>query len=315
MITEQAYTEYKPMLFGLAYRMLGSAADAEDVVQDVFARMLRMEADQVRNEKAYLAKMTVNRSLNLLRSARRLRETYVGPWLPEPLPDHAPDVAKDPAERKEELGYAYLVMLQELTPTERAVFILKESLGFDYREIAGMLGRTETGCRKAFSRAKQKTEGRLPSAAMEVRHAESRERFVEAFLQATDTGRFEPLVALLLNEVRLVSDGGGKVRAALNPIVGADRVRAFFKGLAAKGRFRNGFRRVRIGGETALVMENEGRVEIAVCLEWEPGGSRVQTIYMMLNPDKLRSLTEAAGEHSRSDPEPVPRVNGVNRHQ
>ena len=156
MLWDQIYIEYKPMMFGLAYRMLGSAADAEDIVQDVFSQFVQMDRGEVRSEKAYLAKMTTNRCINLLKSSRRQRETYTGPWLPEPMPDYDMIKRSDPAERRENIGYAYLVLLQRLTPLERAIYIAKDTLGLEYHEISEMLGKTEISCRKTFSRAKQK---------------------------------------------------------------------------------------------------------------------------------------------------------------
>ncbi|OYD09598.1 sigma factor [Paludifilum halophilum] len=137
MSLDQVYTQYKSMLFGLAYRMLGIAADAEDIVQDVFAQFMQLDAGKIADQKAYLTKMTVNRCINLLHSAGRRRETYTGSWLPEPLPDLTPDGGSpDPAERREMIGYAYLVLMQQLTPLERSIYILKETLGFEYRDIA-----------------------------------------------------------------------------------------------------------------------------------------------------------------------------------
>ncbi|WP_235439640.1 sigma-70 family RNA polymerase sigma factor [Paenibacillus sp. DMB20] len=288
---EETYAEYKPRLFGLAYRMLGSAADAEDMVQDVFAQYMVIDKDEVRNEQAYLMKMTANRCINLIRSSRKRRETYVGPWLPEPLPDADREGQSDPAERREQVGYAYLVMLQQLTPLERTVYITKETLGFEYRDIAEMLDKTELSCRKTFSRAGRKMKTLSGgSDAFPSKGADPgvQDRFVEAFLRASDTGNFKPLVAFLMEEVTLVSDGGGKARAALNPILGLSRVQAFFEGLAAKGRFREGFVPAGVNGELCLLLKNEGRIAWAICPEWEPGGSRIRKLYLIVNPDKLR---------------------------
>jgi len=286
----ETYEQYRPMLFGLAYRMLGGAADAEDIVQDVFAQYLRIDSSGILNEKAFLAKMTANRCINLLKSSRRRRETYVGEWLPEPLPGGEPQDGGDPAERRENIGYAYLVLLQRLGPLERAVYILRETLGFDYGEIAEILDRTEAGSRKTFSRAMSKVKaggdfsaGRPGGAGEEG----EKERFVEAFLRASDTGDFKPLLALLLDDVAMISDGGGKVRAALNPIVGIARVQAFFEGLSAKGRFKEGFERILLNGEPGVALRREGRIAIVIGAEWEPGSSRIRRLYLVLNPDKL----------------------------
>jgi len=285
MTVAQAYERHRSALFGLAYRMLGMATDAEDIVQDVFAQYMQSAKDDIVNEKVYLAKMTANRCINLLKSSRRKRETYVGEWLPEPLPDR--DRAADPAERRESIGYAYLVLLQKLTPLERAIYVLKETLGFEYADIADILERTETSCRKTFSRAKAKMEDEAAPPRQGEPTEEAKERFVEAFLRASDTGNFKSLLAFLLDDVIMISDGGGKARAAIYPIVGFPRVLAFFEGLSAKGVFKEGFERVALNGDPGLALRRDGRIANAICAEWEPGGSRIRRLYLVVNPDKL----------------------------
>ncbi|MFB9276747.1 sigma-70 family RNA polymerase sigma factor [Cohnella cellulosilytica] len=285
MTVAQAYERHRSMLFGLAYRMLGMATDAEDIVQDVFAQYMQSDRDGIANEKAYLAKMTANRCLNLLKSSRRKRETYIGEWLPEPLPDG--ERSADPAERRETVGYAYLVLLQKLTPLERAIYVLKETLGFEYADTADMLGRTETSCRKTFSRAKAKM-GEGARAPQPDEAAESaKERFVEAFLRASDTGNFKPLLDFLLDDVILISDGGGKARAAIYPIVGIRRVMAFFEGISAKGSLKEGLECTRLNGDPGVAQRTDERVSKALCAEWEPDGSRIRRLYLVSNPDKL----------------------------
>lgn len=289
MRLDQMYSEYKPMMFGLAYRMLGISADAEDIVQDVFSHYLQINREEVQNEKAYLVKMTTNRCINLLKSSRRQRETYTGPWLPEPLPD-VDKLRSDPAERRETLGYAYLVLLQRLTPLERAIYIAKDTLGLEYQAIAEMLGKTEISCRKTFSRAKQKMGHHSEKPVEEETRTKQQERFVEAFLRASDMGNFKPLLSFLKEEVTLLSDGGGKVRAAINPILGVERVRAFFEGLSAKGSFREGFEPVSVNGEPGLLLKRDGRVSKVLTVEWEPDLSRIRHIYLVVNPDKLQTF-------------------------
>lgn len=286
------YHELKPMLFGLAYRMLGSVADAEDIVHDVFAHYLQKKPDHIMNERAYLASMTTNRCINVLKSARRNREIYVGPWLPEPMPDSSCHTRTDPAERSETIGYAYLVMLQQLSPLERAVFILKESLGFDYESIAAMLQKSEPSCRKTFSRAKNKIADVSINAQSEQSMKEQQKRFVQLFLQAADTGRFQPLLQFLLEDVVLVSDGGGKARAALNPIYGVHRVIAFFEGLAVKGTFQEGFETADLNGEPGLLLHREGRISAAMCVEWQPGTRQISKLFFMVNPEKLQQFNQ-----------------------
>lgn len=190
--------------------------------------------------------------------------------------------------------------MQQLTPLERSVYILRETLGFEYRDIAEMTDKTETSCRKTFSRAKQKVGQAGAAKQRGEAREEAQERFVEAFLRATDTGNFEPLVALLMEEVALVSDGGGKVRAAVNPILGIARVRAFFEGLAAKGRFLGGFEPARLNGEPGLLQKRDGLIVMAVMAEWEPEGSRIRRLYIVLNPEKLTRFNRSSPETCRS---------------
>ncbi|OMF71457.1 sigma-70 family RNA polymerase sigma factor [Paenibacillus glucanolyticus] len=292
MLLDQIYAQYKPMMFGLAYRMLGNTADAEDIVQDVFSHFMGLDRGVIVNEKAYLAKMTTNRCINLLKSSKRQRETYTGPWLPEPMPDYDMLTRADPAERRENIGYAYLVLLQRLTPLERAIYIAKETLGLEYEVIAEMLGKTEVSCRKTFSRARQKMGPAREDPAGAGPRTEMQERFVEAFLRASDMGQFKPLLSLLKEEVTLLSDGGGKTRAALNPILGVKRVCAFFEGLYAKGSFREGFEPVSVNGEPGLLLRRDGRVSMVLTVDWEPDLSRIRQIFLVVNPDKLRLFNQ-----------------------
>ncbi|PTM59438.1 sigma-70 family RNA polymerase sigma factor [Desmospora activa] len=165
MQLEQLYEHYQSLLFGVAYRMLGSISDAEDIVQDVFLSLQQQEIDKISHVKAYLIKMTTNRCLNLLGSARHKREEYVGPWLPEPLLDQQQPA--DIIERNESISYAFLVLMEQLSPIERAVFILRESLGFEYEAIADILDKTTSNCRKIMSRAKRKLPHPLPTAPLQ----------------------------------------------------------------------------------------------------------------------------------------------------
>lgn len=296
---EELYAAYKPLLQSIAYRMLGSITDAEDMVQDVFAAMQRSPAGDVRHMKAYLVKMVTNRCLNVLKSAARQREVYVGPWLPEPdIGDvFAVPTMMTPEERavrEEIVSYAVLVMLQQLSPVERAVFVLREVLAYDYKEIAGILGKTEAGCRKIYSRLQPKLAPEPGSdrlkAVSSVTPADA-SLLVAAFLQASRTGDFQPFIHLLVDDAVLVSDGGGKVRAAIRPILGRDRVLAFLEGISGKGSFQGELRPARINGEAGLLLVRDGILQAAVCFGWADGGtSRWKTIYLISNPDKLQRL-------------------------
>lgn len=298
-VKEQIYKQYKSILFGTAYRMLGSVSDAEDIVQDVFIHYFQLQTDDVRNEQAYLTKMTVNRCLNLLQSAKRKREIYIGPWLPEPLADRDYSRIIDPAVRHERIAYAFLVLMQKLTPLERAVYVLRETLQYDYETIADMLGKTEASCRKTFSRAKEKTEGDKHIPLLEPQ-TEMQDRFAKAFIQATDHGNFALLHDFLLEDVTLFTDGGGKARAALNPIYGLTRVRMFFDGLASKGTFAEGFEPLELNGETGLILRRDGQIAMTLHMEWGDEAPRVSKLYVVVNPDKLLRLNRSSPDTCQS---------------
>ncbi|MEK0317189.1 RNA polymerase sigma factor SigJ [Cohnella sp. 56] len=279
------YERHRGLLFTLAYQLTGSAADAEDVVQDVFVKACLLEPDRLADPKAYLCKMTTNRSLDLVRSARRRRETYVGEWLPEPIPT-PDDETFEAVARGELLSYAMLVLLERLTPSERTVFVLREAFGFDYAGIAELAGKTEANCRKLHSRAKSKL-GLGP--AEPVRPEEAGEAWVRRFLAALESGSADSVVALLAEDVVAISDGGGQAAAAIHPIETPSRVMRFLTGLARKfmapGEGMT-FALADINGQTGLTFSSAGVIDTVVLLHVE--GGAVRGLYFIRNPDKLR---------------------------
>ncbi|MCZ8523620.1 MULTISPECIES: sigma-70 family RNA polymerase sigma factor [Paenibacillus] len=289
MDLDRLYRTYRPLLFTTAYRMLGSAAEAEDAVHDLFAALGTSGADgeSLRSEQAYLLKLLTNRCLNVLKSARRRRETYPGPWLPEPLFEAV--AAGDPLRHvldQEAFTYAFLVLLEELSPPERTVFVLRETLDLGYGELAELTGRTESGCRQLYSRARRKLEAAAELSGPSQASPQA-EALATAFLGAAATGRYDTLLGLLSEDAVLVSDGGGKVRAAFLPILGAGRVRAFFEGIARKGSLAGEFIPARLSGQPGLLLLQEGRVRFAFTVVPDAGGSGIRRIYMISNPDKL----------------------------
>lgn len=281
---QQAYKEYRPLIYSIAYRMLGSHAEAEDLVQDVFADYSRVDAGEIRSVKAYLTRMATNRCLNEAQSARKRREVYVGNWLPEPDVSFA---GSDPAEqyaRREDVSYALLVMLERLSPVERAVFILRESLDYEYGEIAECLQKTEANCRKIFSRAKEKLQLEREALPSNERRAEP---LISAFIEAARSGSLEELTRLLTEDALLVSDGGGKVRAAIFPIVGRERVLAFLQGVIPKGFLGDERRLASVNGQLGIVTYEAGRVRSVVSFQMDEAKERLERIYVQLNPEKL----------------------------
>jgi RNA polymerase sigma-70 factor (ECF subfamily) len=286
-----AFEEHRNLLFAVAYRMLGTAADAEDAVQDAWLRWSAGDRSEVADPKAYLVRITTNVALDRLRSAQVRRETYVGPWLPEPMLT-SPDVAED-AELSESVSMAMLVVLETLSPLERAVFILKEVFGYPFAEIARALDRSETSVRQLGTRARKHVEARRPR--FEAGGAERRAA-TERFLDAVLGGDINRLMEVLAPDVALWSDGGGKVRAPRRAIFGADKVGRFLAGISgvayegvAAGDMR--FERVEINGEPAVVVAGPAGPISAFTVDIDPDG-HVQTIHLVANPDKLRALAE-----------------------
>ncbi|MCD1258678.1 RNA polymerase sigma-70 factor [Paenibacillus athensensis] len=281
------YTTYKPLLFSIAYRMLGSVSDAEDMVHDAFLGAQRVPEEEVRHPKAYLCKMVVNRCIDFAQSARKQREVYVGPWLPEPLLAGTGGDPQQDVERSETLSYAFLVCLEMLTPVERAVFILREAFAYTYAEIAEIVGKTEANCRQLYARVKRSLQDGLPAAQPEP--AESRQ-LLEQFLRAARTGDMAALLRALSEDAALYSDGGGKAQAATKPIFGPERVAAFLAGLGTKGSGRGEADIVTMNGHYGLLLKENGRIVTAI--NWEiDGAGRIRRVYLLRNPDKLLRLS------------------------
>jgi RNA polymerase sigma-70 factor (ECF subfamily) len=280
----------RPRLFGIAYRMLGNAAEAEDVVQDAWLRYERAGAD-AESPGAFLATIVSRLCLDRLRSARVKRETYPGPWLPEPLvePIDAGPAPDDLVGGHELISYATMVLLENLAPQERAVFVLSEAFNYSHREIATTLGVSEPGSRQLLHRARQRLherERRYTTTTAE------RRRLTEAFLRAAGSGEMESLKDLLAEDIVVTSDGGGKRAAALNPIYGRDRVFRFIMGTMGKEPPER-MALALVNGEPGFVSWFRGRVQLVANLEWEDG--RLKQFRVMRNPDKLTHISPLVG--------------------
>ncbi|WP_042407909.1 RNA polymerase sigma-70 factor [Streptacidiphilus carbonis] len=281
------FQQHRPVLFGIAYRMLGSAADAEDILQDAWLSWSRVDPTGVAEPKAYLARTVTNLSLNRLKSASVQRESYVGPWLPEPLVT-APDTSGE-VEQAEAVSMAMLVVLESLSPLERAVFILKEVFGFPYAEIAGMLDRTEASVRQVGSRARSHVQARRPRYDAP---AEVRRKATDEFLAACLGGDLNRMMELLAPDVTVWSDGGGKIRAALRPIVGADKAARWILGIMTGRILDFGVRSVDVNGQPGLLVTSAGEPDSVCILELDENG--ICGIRLVRNPDKLRGVTVTA---------------------
>ena len=282
------HDELRPLMFSIAYRMLGSVAEAEDIVQEAFLRLVRSGASGVDSPEAYATTVTTRLAIDHLRSARVRREQYVGSWLPEPLLDTSSVV--DPAEHAEladTVSLAFLVLLEALTPVERAVFLLREVFGYDYARIAEIVEKSEANCRQIFVRAQRHI------AAGEPRFEASRERrdeLARRFFEATESGDVAALERLLADDVEFTGDGGGKAPALASPAVGRIRVARFILGItrqvhALAGRLEP----VQVNGQPgARLVDQDGN--LAAVIEFQIADDHIVAFRNVLNPDKLRHL-------------------------
>lgn len=279
----------RPRLFGIAYRMLGSVTEAEDAVQEAFTRLAA--TDGVDEPAAWLTRVVTNVCIDRLRSAQRQRETYVGPWLPEPLvtEDHDP---ADLVGTAESLTLAFLVVLERLSPLQRAVFLLHDVFGYTHVEVASMLDRSPAAVRKQASRARaQLTGGTVRSASP----PDEGMAVTRAFLAACEGGDLQVLMDLLAPEVVLTSDGGGAVTAARRPVRGADRVAAFVLGLARMGNRESGWEThpSHVNGGPGVLVTHDGTVDSVFALTVEDG--RVVSVQVVRNPAKLAAAQRGVG--------------------
>ena len=290
-----AFDRHRRLLFSVAYQMLGSVADAEDVVQDTWLRWSAADRGEVTDPRAYLVQITTRLALDRMGSARARRENYVGPWLPEPLLTGGAPVAsapqapepEDAAELGEQVSLALLVVLETLSPAERAVFVLREAFGMSVAEVAGTLNRSEAAVRQMAHRAKEHVHARQPRFDAD---RQAQQEVTERFFAAVGGGDMEALLAALAPDVVLISDGGGKASAARRPITGAEKVARFLVGIAEKGGDIPGLRIevAEVNGLPAIVgwvgTEPFGSISLAVA------DGRIEQVLVVVNPDKLAGL-------------------------
>jgi RNA polymerase sigma-70 factor (ECF subfamily) len=298
-----SFEPYRRRLLGLAYRMLGSMADAEDAVQETYLRWHATERERVSDARAFLMTTTTRICLDMLTSARARREEYVGPWLPEPVVDTAALAPDSRTELAEDLSVALLLTLDRLSPLERAAFLLHDVFDFSFSEVAMALERSDTACRQLAARARAHVRAARPRGAIAPRSDEidaKHEQLMAAFLAATSSGDLNQLTQLLASDVRIVTDGGGKVASALNVIDGADRVARFLVESTRKrpgAWWRDDFtlRFAIINGMPGVVVDApEGPVQTAA---FEIEGDVIRALYVVRNPDKLRHLAAASARH------------------
>lgn len=283
----EAFLAHRNLLFTVAYEVLGSAADAEDVLQETWLQWVKADRGQVRDQRAFLVRITTRQALNRLRTMKRRREAYVGSWLPEPLLT-APDVAED-AELAESVSMALMLVLETLSPTERAVFVLREVFDIDYDEIADAVDKSPAAVRQIAHRARRHVDARRPRRA--VSSNESR-AVLESFQHAVETGDPQALLAVLAPQVVLMSDGGGIKHAALRPVTGAERVARMFAGGIGKVEGTITTEPTVINGNPALLVRLDGEIDGVMAISVE--NARITGLYYVRNPEKLTHVTSVA---------------------
>ncbi|WP_093797132.1 RNA polymerase sigma-70 factor [Streptomyces sp. Wb2n-11] len=276
----EAFVAHRSLLFTVAYEMLGSAADAEDVLQETWLRWVKVDLGQVDDQRAYLVRITTRQSLNRLRAMKRRREAYVGQWLPEPLLT-APDVAED-IELAESVSMALMIVLETLSPTERAVFVLREVFDVGYDEIAAAVDKSPAAVRQIAHRARRHVDARRPRKAVSPSAARAA---VESFRRALETRDPQGLLDVLAPDVVLVSDGGGVKGAALRPIIGAEKLVRFYLGGSSKLEATITCSPAVVNGNPALVLSLDAEIDGVMGLRVEDG--RITGVYYVRNPEKL----------------------------
>ncbi|MEU4038222.1 RNA polymerase sigma factor SigJ [Streptomyces collinus] len=282
------FEERRPFLMGVAYRMLGRVADAEDVVQDAWLRWSGAARADIREPRGYLVRVTTRLAIDRLRQVKARSEAYVGPWLPEPYVTEFGDAVADTAERAllaDSVSLAVLVVLESLSPLERAVFVLREAFGYPYAEIAALLDRGEAAVRQLAGRARRHVEERRPRYDVDP---VQRRDLTERFLAAAAGGDLQGLMALLAPEARLVADSGGKAKAPVRVLHSADKVGRFLAAVAAKNAADLSVRLVEVNGGPAVLTLVGGKPDTVFQLDIADGA--VTTVYVLRNPDRMGSL-------------------------
>jgi RNA polymerase sigma-70 factor (ECF subfamily) len=283
MAATEAFVAHRNLLFTVAYELLGSAADAEDVLQETWLRWVDVDLDTVRDQRAYLVRITTRQALNRLRTLSRRKETYVGQWLPEPLLT-APDVAED-VELAESVSMAMLLVLETLTPTERAVFVLREVFDLEYDEIAEAVDKEPATVRQIAHRARAHVAARRPRGAVSAAEARGA---IEAFQRAVETGDLQNLVDILAPDVVLLGDGGGLRQAIPKPVVGADKVSRVLAAGLPRVQGLVAVEPVQINGWPGLIIRIDGEIDNVVAVRIDDG--LVSGLYIVRNPDKLSRI-------------------------
>lgn len=281
----QTFEQHRAKLRGVAYRMLGSRSDAEDIVQDAYLRWHRAATEDIRSPEAWLVTVVTRLSIDRLRQAKLERESYVGPWLPEPLVEAEAPPADAATEIASSLSVAFLFVLERLAPDERAGFLLHEVFESSYEEIAQILGKSEAACRQLVSRARKRVHEERPR--VQVSEA-ARTTLLNRFVQAIVTNDKDMMMEMLAKDAAWISDGGGKTHAALKPVLGNDAVTRFVLGVLGRRAHEATFRHVSVNGETGLALYFETQLISVMSIRTD--GARILDVFAILNPEKLSQI-------------------------
>jgi RNA polymerase sigma-70 factor (ECF subfamily) len=290
-VDAKQFEAHRPLMFSIAYRMLGSVTEAEDIVQEAYLRYQATPTDQIVSHKAFLSTIVTRLCLNQLQSAQAQREAYIGPWLPEPVLTGVDErfAPTQQAELHESLALAFLVLLEQLTPVERAVFLLREVFDYEYAEIAAIVGKAEAACRQLFSRAKRHIAAGRPRFKPSP---QAHRQIFTQFLRAVEQGELDGLMQLLSDDVELWVDGGGKARgAATRPLHGRTAVAQFLSATARRATPGSRAEIADVNGEPALIVRAGGEVRLVLSIGVDQG--RICAIRVIRNPDKLHDLNRA----------------------
>jgi RNA polymerase sigma-70 factor (ECF subfamily) len=278
------FLEYRPLLFAIAYRMLGTAADAEDAVQETALRWHRARGETIESPKGWLTTTLSRVCLDQLGSARVQREQYVGPWLPEPLAGVSPDIAETVADF-DSISLAFLVLLESLSPKERAVFLLHDVFGYDFAAVGGIVSESEAYCRQLARRARARMAERRPRFTADPGQ---QERLTTQFLRAADEGDLPGLIATLTEDATVYADGGGKVSAARKPVVSREKAAPFLIKLRRLAPADAVFRVEAINGQPGIVTIIDGQIHNVLTFEFTDAG--IRSVFIVVNPDKLQNV-------------------------
>jgi RNA polymerase sigma-70 factor, ECF subfamily len=286
----QLFERNRSRLRGLAYRILGSVADTEDVLQEVYIRWHQSEVSELQSPDAWMTRVTTRLCVDRLRSTSRDRELYVGSWLPEPLSVTEPPPPDRGLELASDLSMALFVLLQQLAPEERAVFLLRDVFEYEYADIAAALGKTQAACRQLLHRARERVRADRPRFEVD---GETHQRLLTRFVEAMRSADEVSLMALFAEDATLTSDSGGKVRAAINVIHGGDRIARLLMGVARKGAGIRTEKLMLINGELGIVTYLDGSPVALLCFETDI--AHIRSVYRILNPEKLKNIPPFSG--------------------